>query len=98
MQDRQHKFYMECDDQCGALVFGYWEWDTEDKELYISYLTPNFYSQQRNWPDSFKRAVKLAWSILTGKEFRLYELIISDKQLEEFKKFVSSINFEKPNG
>ena len=75
--------FVRCEDHCGNLTID--RWDEDDfTEYFISYNVPAFSSLQSNrWYD-FKEKIKFLWMILTGKEYRLYELIIREKDFEQF--------------
>ena len=83
------KFCFECSCGCGELVFSQWK---NDGIAFISYNIPAFYAYQRNLWEVIKHRTKIIWSILGGKEYSLYEIVIEDNEtLKRFKKFVSEM-------
>jgi len=83
---------IECSCGCGTIDFGYY---IDEKEFYISYNIPAFYSHQGNIFKILFRRLKLAWFILLGKEYCLYETVIESQEiLDNFKNFISEIDME----
>ena len=85
----ENQVFLECTCGCGVLRVTQYK---DDNMVYIEYLTPNFYSMQLTCFDKIKRALKMAWFIIRGKEFLLYDILIDDNnKLDEFKEFVAGI-------
>jgi hypothetical protein len=81
-----NKFYLEC--VCGCGIFSV---TGEDGYTLLNYHANAFGEKQTNSWDIFKRRIKFAWSILRGKEFLLYDIILEEGKLQEFKDFVAKI-------
>jgi len=80
------KFDYECSCGCGQLRFTQWH---DDGLASIQYVIPAWYASGYT---GFKNALKIIWTVLTGKQYYFYEITIEDnKQLREFKKFVSEM-------
>ena len=83
------KFYYECDCGCGELQFSQCK---DDGVAFISYNIPAYFAYQFGTWYRIKRSSKIIWSILLGREYRFYEIVIEDnKRLKEFKKWVSEM-------
>ena len=54
--------------------------EEDDGVAYISYNLPAFYAYQ----PKFWHWLKLLWSILTGKGFHLFEVVLEPKEWQEF--------------
>ena len=88
-QEKITKFNYECGCGCGELVFEQWK---DDGVAFISYNIPAHYAYQNGTWNNIKRTAKLIWSVITGKEYRFYEIVIEDnKTLQDFKRFVSEM-------
>ena len=91
MESKQ--FYLECDDKCGSIVvdvdvievFG----EKTDYYGYLTYFKPVFYTSQRGVLNTIKSRFYWIWKILTGKEYILYDLVLSKEKWEEYKKFIN---------
>lgn len=65
------------------------EHNNENYGLYLSTLSSDFYSLQQYSPlKHLWFRIKLAFSVLFGKEYRLFELCVSNKDMKAFKQFV----------
>lgn len=72
--------FLKCNDGCGEI-----EINNIDDWYYLSYNLPAFYAYQGHW----KSRLKMIWSILTGKSYTLYEVIVPKEKYDEFKKLVA---------
>jgi hypothetical protein len=88
-----HETNLKCSCGCGSLDIEYWD---DDDGIMLSYNVPAFYAfQEKGW-NLFKSNLKLIWSIVVGKRYRLYELALDTKsELESFKSFVAQIDTSK---
>lgn len=90
---KKSEFYLECWDGCGTLqiVSG---WDEED--VFINYLIPAFASHQDGILSIIKKRLSILWKVvILGKEYLLYDIVISEnKKLEEFKDYVASLEIK----
>jgi len=75
--------FVRCEDHCGNLTIDRWDEDGFT-EYFVSYNIPAFYAFQPGGWHEFKEKLKFFWFILTGKEYRLYELILHEDTFEEF--------------
>jgi hypothetical protein len=82
------KLLVQCDCGCGILQLEKFDWDGQE-ELTISYNLPAFYAYQSPGTYSIKERLKLIWAAITGKQYRLYEIIIDGKNLEDFKQKIT---------
>lgn len=73
-------------------------WDTpfgedEDPCIFLSYIVSAYYAYQETAWRIFKKRIKLISCVITGKDFLLYDIILSKTQWEKFKEFVNSVNY-----
>lgn len=90
---KENKFYIECDCTCGTLEIS----NTWDKEFVsFSYLITAFYSHQETIWDRIGKRLSIFWNVVIfGKEYRLYEILISESEkLQEFKNYVNSLEIK----
>jgi hypothetical protein len=86
-----NKFYLECDCGHGMIKI---EIDKDDEYgiyAYIDYLEPVFYTKQDGIWNIIKERFYLAWKMLTGKQYVLYELVLNKEKFEEYRKFINKI-------
>ena len=74
---------VECDCGCGEFVVMP-PYDKDDDSFILSYNIPAFYAYQFNW-----ESLKIIWTILRGRQYSLYELVVRRK---EWKGFIRSLN------
>jgi len=60
-----------------------WDW------CYISCTSGEFYKDQTRWYHSLCRRIKLAWYMLTGKEFRLKEIMLSKEEVKNLGRMLT---------
>ena len=82
------KFDLDCMCGCTSLKFTN---DTEDNFVTITQYVPNFYVKQNGIFFEMLRRIKFAYYILIGKEFYMYDMIIENEEIKEFKDWVSKI-------
>jgi hypothetical protein len=83
MEDKNNKL-IECDCGCGILQLASDMWEGQE-EITISYYLPGFYAYQSPGWFGLKERLHLIWSAITGKQYKLYEIILDGKNLEDFK-------------
>lgn len=77
----ENRFIIDCDCGCGAIEVEKFD----DDAICISYMVPAFYAWQGGrWKERFR----LIWSILRGKDYRLYEAVSTGSRFDEFKQWV----------
>lgn len=89
--ENEKEFTLKCDCGHGAIRITYW---TEDKHTkhsiyFLDYYEMVFYTSQNGIFKTIWNRIKLATSILMGKEFNLYELVLYADQFKEFLNFVN---------
>jgi len=90
---RMNKVLLECGCGCGFLQLGQFD---DGEELYLDYNIPAFNAYQNGMWDRFKRASSIIWTILRGKEYTLFEIVLDTKSdVHAFKNFVSQIDETK---
>ena len=81
-----NKFVYECSCGCGELHFTQWK---DDGMAFISYVIPAWHASGYT---GFKNALKIIWSIIRGKQYYFYEIVIEDNDtLHRFKEFVANM-------
>jgi hypothetical protein len=81
-------FDMECD--CSHAILQLLV-DKIEEEGYWTLYEMSFSTYQQPFWFNLKENLKLIWSIIRGKRFYLYSIIIPKERMEEFKKFVADI-------
>lgn len=76
------KVFLKCNDGCGEIQI-----DRLDDMYFLSYNIPAFYAYQNRW----KNRIEMIWSILTGKEYTLYEVAVSKEEYQKFKELVAEL-------
>lgn len=77
---------LECQCGCGELRFSQYK---NENSVSISYHIPTWYANEFS---GWKKAWKIIWNVLRGKQYYLYEILIDDnKKLKEFKEFVANM-------
>jgi hypothetical protein len=92
---KENKFNIEC--ECGCAILSFADFTDEPNEKYIimSHYGSTFAEKQMGVFETIKRRVALAWHMLTGKEYRLYDIVIEKEKFKEFKKFINKIGAEE---
>ena len=86
-EEFQKSFKLPCDCGCGIVQVSKFI----DGEGSIDYFGSCFYEWQSPIIYHITESLKAIWCILTGKRYRLYEIVISEETWEDFKKFVESV-------
>jgi hypothetical protein len=60
----------------------------EDLDWWFTTSTIDFSTKQQDGWRIFKHRISLAWKILTGKEYQFFDVIVSDKNMQELMDFV----------
>lgn len=74
--------------KCGCNNGVILKFDKTEEELFMSLVSDNFYTYQRN---NLLRKLKAIWSILRGKEYCYFEILMDKDEIKEFKGFVEKI-------
>ena len=81
-----NKFVYECSCGCTELHFDQWK---DDGVAFISLMTPAWNAGKYS---GFKNALKIIWTVLRGKQYYFYEIVLEDNgKLNEFKEFVANM-------
>jgi hypothetical protein len=86
-EDYAH-FELECD--CSHAILQLLI-DKIEEEGYWTLYEMSFSTYQRPFFENLKTNLKMIWSILRGRRFCLYSILIPKERMEEFKKFVADI-------
>ena len=81
---------VQCDCHCGILEF---EKD-EDGYISITHYTSTFYGEQKGLWNTILDRSKMVWSILTGKKYALYDIVLTKKEAQQLIEVIENINFE----
>lgn len=81
-------FDLECDCSHAILQLVV---DKIEEEGYWTLYEMAFSTYQRPFSENLKTNLKMIWSILRGRRFSLYSVLIPKERMEEFKKFVADI-------
>ena len=79
---------LECD--CGREIFRF-TYDPNDDLIYIEMFGHLFYERQYGMFAILWKRIKFAWSILIGKEYGLYDVVLvaGQKHLDEIGKWIA---------
>jgi len=80
------KILVQCD--CGVEII---EIEKFDDCYILSVLYSAFYIKQDKLVSSLKNKLKMIWSILRGKEYRLFEIILTRENINELKKAIGKL-------
>ena len=75
---------------CGILAFDY---DAQDKDyefMYLTYYSNAWDGRGNHWYKIFE-SLKMIWFILTGKEYRMFDIILDKESIEELKDFMMGL-------
>jgi hypothetical protein len=81
---------VQCDCHCGILEF---EKD-EDGYISITHYISTFYGEQKGLWNTILDRSKMVWSILTGKKYALYELILTEQESEKLLDLIKKVTDE----
>lgn len=90
------EFIVTCDCGCSGLrfkmgVLDFGNNNIEDREMYISLVTSEFYNGQNNIWLSFFEKCKRIWCVIANKEYYYAEVALTPTQWKDFKKAVNKI-------
>lgn len=89
MKELVNQEIIECDCTCGIFKVQQFK---HDGYTILSYYVFAFSAYQDNLWKKTRRRLEMIWSIITGKEYQLYEVIISSNEdLNRFKEFVANM-------
>lgn len=80
---------VRCHCGCGEIQFTQWK---DERYGYMSYNLPAFYAYQRPFWSRFKEGLQIIWCVLTGKQYRLFEVTLFDEDNEQIRKFKEFAN------
>lgn len=86
-EDYTH-FDLECDCSHAILQLVV---DKIEEEGYWTLYEMAFSTYQQPFWFNLKENLKLIWSIIRGRRFYLYSILIPKERMEEFKKFVAGL-------
>jgi hypothetical protein len=91
MNDRHNEssFTIDCECGCTKLVLDNW-----DDSITLSSYRTLFQSESEGFLDKIQKRVKSVWYAVTGKDYRLYEIVLYPEHFEQFKKFVNDSKIE----
>lgn len=61
----------------------------EDKYVCMGYKTDAFYAYYKPTWQGVKRAIGIAWYALTGKSYRLFDIVLSEKDVKQLKQAIN---------
>ena len=90
--NNNNKFLLDCDCGCSILKFTKEEWDGDtwfSLQYYISgiHTGESFFSK-------IAGRIKAAWFMLTGKEYLLYDVLLTKERFVELQKYIINADFE----
>lgn len=88
----KYKFYLSCDCLCSFLQFV-----EDDGLVYMAYYRSSFYSEQFSFMESVKEYFKNVWFAVTNKNFRLYDVVLTDEQVKKLAEFLNEIPHKESN-
>ena len=65
--------------------------EDDGKNLYLSFVSDKFYSEQENSFSRLKEKLRRIWYILRNKEYHYFEIIMNENDIQDFKDFVEKI-------
>jgi hypothetical protein len=85
------RFDSSCTCGCGGLEYDYW---ADEECLSFSVYQSTFYTKQGGAFKLIWHRIKLAWFALIGKEYRLYEGLLENKEIGELRDFLISLDIK----
>jgi hypothetical protein len=80
---------------CGCSILSI-EQEKEDGVVIISHYIASFYSLQEGFLFKLKEMLKAIFSIFLGKEYRFYEIVLTDlKDVQKLKNAVSTLRVKE---
>lgn len=91
MANSIRKFYLPCN--CGCSILEYMEYEDYDDVNMVSlaFFERAYYAHSQPTKIAISRYLKRLWCAIIGKEYRLFEVILDNEQVEEFKKFINEL-------
>lgn len=83
---------LECD--CGTEILQLLV-DKIDEEGYFSLYELSFSTYQKPFMSNLKENLRLIWTIIRGRRFCLYGVVIPREKMKEFKDFVAGIEIKE---
>ncbi len=65
--------------------------DTDGKMAFLSLVSDRFYSEQEGFFFRLGEKIKRIWRIIRNKEYCYFEIVLKEKDIEEFKGFVNTM-------
>ncbi len=65
--------------------------DIDGKIAFLSLVSDKFYSEQNGFFLRLGEKIKRIWRILRNKEYCYFEIVLKEKDIEEFKGFVNKM-------
>lgn len=72
---------------CGLIKFSGFDYD-DSKDVMLEYFGSTFYEKQDGIFRTLIHRIKFAWSIMTGKEYSLYDVLISKEYAKKLYQFL----------
>jgi hypothetical protein len=82
---------LPCEAGCEILKLSKYDLDNDPEPYVLEVYFSAFYEKQNNLFTLLWQRIKGACFMLMGKEFFLYDLVISKEKFKEFSEFVNSI-------
>lgn len=79
-----------CDCGCGVLTLDKYSWPNGETEYGLSYHKAAFGVMQTPW---WKR-IKWAWYTLRGKDYWLFDIILSEADFQDLRKWMEGVDKE----
>lgn len=83
---------LKCD--CGHAILNLCV-DKIDGEGYWDLYELDFYTLQQPFLSNLKENIRLIWSIIRGKRYCMYGVVLEKNQWQELKDFINSIDVEE---
>ena len=84
----ESRFQLQCQDGCGIIEFEYLR-DERAESLYVTYWVRQFHARKIKVFRVIKNRISAAWMMLRGKEYQLFDIVIENEKIIEFKKWVN---------
>ncbi len=82
--NNDHVFHLDCGCGCGG-----WRIAKDDDSYYLEHYAKTFYSMQESGWKRMAKRIQFAWYALTGKSFRLSDIVIAKEDMKRFREFVN---------
>jgi len=81
----EKNFLVECDSFREVISFQREDWEGKD-EIFVSLYIGGFYANQRSCWSVFVNRLRMIWYIITGRDYRFFELCFYGNSADKFKK------------